>query len=424
MVESWIKRDKEVYAKSYRFPSLVITKSEGINLTDIDGKSYLDFTSGGHTCNLGHKPEAVISAVLQQIDQTGLSSIGWTLNPTRIKFAEKLLEVAPGSLSKGRIGLCNTGSDATELVLRLARQYTKKPLALCFFGCFHGQTTLGSLALNTSPHGRKYGVPSIPDIMYVPFPYCYRCPFGKEKSSCNFECIDFIEFQFETRVIPPEYVGVLFIELIQVHGGVIPLPEGYLERLTTLCKQEGILIAVDEVTTGFGRTGRIFALEYWDVDVDILYMAKSIASGLSLGAIIATQEIMENFVGGGTYSGNPVACAASHATISSIQDNGILKNVQKMGEYLEMKLRELSTTHSIIGDVRGRGLLYGVELVERGKQPARDQTRNIIDEMVTKGLLMFPAGVYQNVLRLCPPLIIQKEDIDKSIEILQDVLPK
>lgn len=421
--ESWIERDKEACTKRYRFPSLVITESDGITLKDIDGKTYLDFTSGGQTSNLGHKPAEIISAVEQQIQQTGISSLGWTLNPTRIKLAEKLREVVPGSLSQGKVGFCNTGSDATELVMRLAKQHTNRPLVLCYFGCFHGQTSLGSLALNTSPHGRTYGVPDVPGIMYVPYPYCYRCPFGKEYPNCQFECIEFIKYQFETRVIPPEYVAVFFIELIQVHGGVIPLPDGYLEQLANLCKQEGILIAVDEVATGFGRTGKIFALEHWDVDVDILYLAKSIASGLSLGAIIAKQEVMQNFMGGGTYSGNPVACAASLANINVIQERDILENVQEMESYLNKRLKELSARHPIIGDIRGLGLLIGVELVENGKTPAKNQTKIIIDKMAKEGLLMFPAGVYQNVLRLCPPLIIQKDDIDKAIDILERALP-
>ncbi|MFW9853595.1 MAG: aspartate aminotransferase family protein [Candidatus Thorarchaeota archaeon] len=420
--ENWTDRDQRACARKYRFPSLIITESDGVYLKDNKGNKYLDFTSGGQTSNLGHGSKTILEAVEQQLHRTGFSSFSWTLNPTRIELAEKLLKLAPGTLSHGKVGFCNTGSDATELVMRMAKQYSKKPLVICYFGCFHGQTSLGSLALNTSPHGRTYGVSEVPGIMHVPYPYCYRCQFGKTYPDCEFECLDFISYQFDTRVIPPESVAVIFIEPVQVHGGVIPLPDGYLDRLAGLCRNHGILLAIDEVTTGIGRTGKMFAIEHWNAQVDFLYLAKSIASGLSLGAIIGNSAVMENFKGGGTFSGNPAACAASLANIEAIQSRELLDNVRKTGMYLVERIREIKDSHPIIGDIRGLGLLIGVELVEDKKKPARNLTKNIIDQMAKMGLLMFPAGVYQNVLRFCPPLITEKTDIDKAIEILEVTL--
>ncbi len=416
--ESWVKRNNLSLAKNYRFPFLMVKEADGVFLRNEDGKEYLDFTSGGQTSNLGHKHPAILSAVKNQLERTGLASLGWVLNDIRIELAEELKKIVPGQ-SRGKVGYCNTGSDATELSWRLAQDYTKKPMVICHFGCYHGQPSMGALALNTSPHGRKYGVPQIPGIFYVPFPYCYRCLFKQVYPECNFTCLDFVEYQFETKVIPDEKVAAFFFEPVQVHGGVIPLPDGYLQKLARICQSRGILLVADEVTTGFGRTGEMFGIEHWDANIDIVYFAKSIASGMSLGAIIANEEIMSHFHGGGTFSGNPVACAASLANIRTIKEQDLLKHSREMGIYLRKLLAEISPSNCTIGDIRGLGLLTGVELVHSDNQPAKEETKMIIDRAAQEGLLMFPAGVHQNILRLCPPLIIQKGDIDRAIGIIE-----
>lgn len=416
--DSLIRRDSKSLERNYRFPFLVVKKADGVYLIDEKDKMYLDFTSGGQTANLGHKHPVILEAVKNQMNGTGLAALGWTLNETRIKLAEKLKQIVPGTGSTTRVGFCNTGSDATELSLRLAQQYTGRPMVICQFGCYHGQASMAALAMNTSPHGRKYGAPEIPGIFYVPYPYCYRCLFNQKYPECEFACLRFVEYQFETKVIPEEKVAAFFFEPIQVHGGVIPLPDGYLSKLSEICQSRGILLVADEVTTGFGRTGKMFGIEHWDTAVDIVYMAKSIASGLSIGAIVANKEIMSNFHGGGTFSGNPLACAASLANISSIVEQGLLNNCRNMGAYLRKKLDEIATSDSRIGDIRGLGLLMGIELVRENSEPAKSLTKIIIDKAAKSGLLMFPAGVYENVIRLCPPLIVQEEHIDMSIEIL------
>lgn len=420
-----MKRNLESSARRYRFDFIAVTECDGLRLKDVAGRTYLDFTSGGQTSNLGHKPPEVIAAVQEQIARTGLTSLGWVLNDTRIRLAEKLKEISPGALSRGRVGYCNTGADATELSLRLARQFTGRSMVICSFGCFHGHTSLGSLSMNACPQGRSYDTMQIPGVMYVPFPYCYRCLFNQKVSSCGFECLRFVEYQFETKVIPPDRVAAFFIEPIQVHGGIVPLPDGYARELARICHENGILLVIDEVTTGFGRTGKMFGIQNWDVEVDILYMAKSVAAGLSLGAIVAGEEIMANFKGGGSFSGNPVACAASLANIDVIEKRDLLSQARRQGEHLSRRLAELSENHQIIGDVRGLGLLAGVELVEdaRTKKPATKATETIVRAAAREGLLMFPGGAYDNVLRLCPPLIATTEDIDEAMSILDRVLP-
>ncbi len=423
MENTWIERNAESCARNYRFPSMLITQAEGIHLKDIQGRSYLDFTSGGQTANLGHCPPEVMSAVMTQLEHTGLTSLGWVMNEQRVVLAETLKRIAPKELSSGMVGFCNTGSQATELSLRLARQYSGRPMAVCTFGCFHGQTSMGALALNTSPDGRKYGVPQVPGILYVPYPYCFRCPFSREAESCRLECLEFIRYQLETEVIPPDETAVFFIEPVQVHGGVVPLPEGYMKGLRRLCDEYGILIAVDEVVTGMGRTGKWFGVQNWEVEVDLLYMAKPLASGLSLGAVIGRKDIMTHFRGGGTFSGNPVACAAALATISLIEEKSLLEQCARTGKYLRRRLHDILGEHPLVGQIRGCGLLLGIELVKETNtnEPAPEETAAIIEASAKNGLLMFPGGVYHNTLRLCPPLITTEADIDKATDILEKI---
>jgi 4-aminobutyrate aminotransferase len=416
-LEAWINRDSNSIARRYRFPSLMIKKAAGIYLVDVNNKRYLDFTSGGQTANLGHSHPFIISAVESQLEKTGVAPLGWILNDVRIQLAETLKKVAPGR--DRRVGFCNTGSDATELAWRIAAEHTSRPMAICHFGCYHGQTSMGALAMNTSPDGRNYGVPQVSGVFYTPYPYCFRCLFKLNSSECGFACLDFFEYQLNTRVIPEERVCAFFFEPIQVHGGVIPLPDGYLRRLADLCHSRGILLVADEVTTGFGRTGRMFGVEHWNVDVDIIYMAKSMASGLSLGAVLAERDIMSSFRGGGTFSGNPVACAASLASISVIQEKKLLEHSTKSGEYLKKRLAELTPVNCSIGEIRGKGLLLGIELILGDGLPAKEETRRIIETSAKEGLLMFPAGAYQNVIRLCPPLTIEMEEIDDAITIIE-----
>lgn len=422
--EDWITRGRDVIARKYRFPTLTITKSDPLYLIDIEGKKYLDFTSGGQTANLGHKPQKVLGAVQHQLEMTGLSSLGWLPNDTRVRLAEKLMSIAPRCLRGGKVGFCNTGSEATELSFRLAKQYTGRDIVLCSFGCFHGQTSQAALSLNTSPHGRKYGLPLVSGVFYVPFPYCYRCLFGAEYPDCELACLDFVRYQFDTNVIPPEQVAAFFLEPIQVHGGVIALPPLYAEEVSRLCKEYGIILAVDEVTTGFGRTGHMFSIEKWGCEIDLLYMAKPMAAGLNMGAIISNEEIMDYFRGGGTFSGNPVAAAASLANIETIEEEKLLENCRSVGGYFKSELHERFGDHERVGDIRGEGLLLGIELVtdRASKKPDCDLTQHVIRRSMQEGLLIFPAGVFQNVIRICPPLNISRKEVDTAVEILQGVI--
>ncbi len=420
--EYWMEKDETVIKKNYRFPSVVLSNSQGVYVTAVDGTRYVDFTSGGQTCNLGHNHPEIRRAVNEQIELTGFCSHGWMRNATRTKLAEKLLQHLTGKIENPQIGFCISGSDATELVMSLTKERTERHMLLCHFGCYHGSISTDALAMNTSAHTGSY--PQMPGIMYQPFPYCYRCPFGQDPSVCDIACLDFLEYQFETNVIPPEETAAFFIELIQVHGGIIPMPSKYLSRLHKICKREGIQLVVDEVTTGFGRSGNMFAIDYYDIDVNVVYFAKSIANGLPLAAIVANKEIMSGFSGGGTFSGSPISCAAGLASFEILQRKDTLMQAQKVGRYLLERLNEIKTDDPLIGDVRGRGLLIGVEIVEPDKSPAPARTKKVIDHLLRAGVLVFPAGAYQNVLRLCPPLISTEPIVDVFMKRLEEALKK
>jgi 4-aminobutyrate aminotransferase len=416
----WRLRSKNC-ARILRFPDIVSAECHGVYIKDIDGNVYIDFTAGAHTVNVGHNHPKIIKAVNQQMQRTGTASMNWVANPSRILLAEKLKQIAPGQLKKGQVGFCNTGSDGAEISLRLAQIYTERSRVLCCFGCSHGQTSMGASALNTSPR-RRSGFPLVPGIAYVPFPYCYRCIWGQNNQDCDLHCLNLLEYELDTEVVPPQEVAAFFLEPIQLHGGIVVPPDQYIQRIRKLCDKYGILLIVDEVATGFGRTGKMFGIEHSNVDPDIIYMAKSIAAGLPLGAVIASEAIMADFIGGGTFSGHSVACAAALANIDILQQEKLIENAEKMGRLMMRRLAEMSNRHEFIGDVRGGGLLVGVELVEDRdkKTPAVDATKQFIRKAKRKGLLIFPAGVYDNVLRIYPPLSINEMQVNEALGIMDE----
>lgn len=420
--QDWIRMNRN-RARILRFPNLVLSECRGLHVKDILGKTYMDFTSGAHTCNVGHNHPEIASTIIKQMEKTGSAPMNWVVNPTCIKLAQKIKQIAPSSLKSGKVGFCNTGSDATEISMRLAQIYTKKPWILSFYGCSHGQTSMAASSLNTSPR-RRHGFPIVAGIAYVPFPYCYRCLWGKIPEECDLQCFELLKYKLDTNVIPSAKIAAFFIEPIQLHGGITVPPKRYIQELKELCEKYGILLVSDEVATGFGRTGKMFGIENYNISPDIMYMAKSIAAGLPLGAVIANEDIMTEFIGGGTFSGSSISCAAALANIHIIQKEKLLENAAKSGSYIKEKLHEMSNQHKIIGDVRGKGLLLGVELVKDRirKTPAREETRSFVRKAEQRGLLLFPAGVYENVLRVYPPLSIKKSEIDSAVKIMSEIL--
>jgi 4-aminobutyrate aminotransferase len=337
-------------------------------------------------------------------------------------LAAKLAEITPGSKEK-RVFFGNSGAEAIEASLKLARYHTKRSRILAFFGAFHGRT-MGALSLTASKVVHEKGFsPLVPGITHIPYAYCYRCPYHLEYPGCEIACVEWIRQDLFKRSIPPEEVAAIFVEPIQGEGGYVVPPPEFHQRLYALAKEFGILFVVDEVQTGMGRTGRMTGIEHWGVTPDIIALAKGIASGMPLGAMVSQSQTMTWVPGShaSTFGGNPVSCQAALATIQLLEE-GLIDNAAKMGEYIIKKLRDFQKRYLLIGDVRGKGLMIGVEFVKDRitKEKAIEERNKIIYACFEKGLLILGCG--ENAIRLIPPLIITKREIDIGLAILEEIL--
>jgi 4-aminobutyrate aminotransferase len=295
---------------------------------------------------------------------------------------------------------------------------------LAFFGAFHGRT-MGAISLTASKsiYHKGFG-PLVPAISHVPYAYCYRCAYNLTYPQCDLACVSFIEDMLFARSIPPEEVAAIIVEPVQGEGGYIVPPAGWLPRLRALCDQYGILLVVDEVQSGMGRTGKMFAVEHWNVTPDILCLAKALASGMPLSATIATEAVMSWPPGahGSTFGGNPVSCAAALATLDVLEEEGLMENATLVGNHMLHHLRELAEESCLIGDVRGLGLMIGVELVKdkRSKARAENETNQVVNECFKRGLIVLPCG--PNTIRFSPPLSLKEAEADIALDIFTEAL--
>jgi 4-aminobutyrate aminotransferase len=338
----------------------------------------------------------------------------------QVALAEKLAKLAPGK-GKKKVFFTNSGTEAIEAAIKLARYHTGRKKLISFFGAFHGRT-LGALSLTASRavQREKFG-PLIPEVYQVGYGYCYRCPYNLKYPDCHIACVSYIEEAPFKETVPPEEVAAIVVEPIQGEGGLVMPPPGYHQMLRELTRRHKILLIVDEVQSGMGRTGKMFAIEHWGVEPDIIAVAKGIASGMPLGAIIARSELVDWEPGShaSTFGGNPVACAAALVTLQLLEE-GLVKNARTVGEHLKIKLLDLARKFPSIGDVRGVGLMMGVELVKdrETKEPAPEKRNQIVQKAFRKGLLLLGCG--ESGIRFTPPLVITKKEIDLGIEILED----
>lgn len=419
--KKYLERWKNVNPKPQNRP--VFTKGEGIYLWDVDGNRYMNFSY--LSVSLGHKNPRVVEAVKEQLEKTGVSRIRGPSIP-RIKLMENVMSIVPPGLKDGKFEFCNTGSDAVEFSMELARAYTRKQGLISFLGGHYGYS-IGALSLIADrSENRRLSQPLIPGIIHVPYPYCYRCPLGQTYSSCGLACIEYIQYTFDTVAHPDEVAGVFF-EPIQQVAGIIPPPQEYTSRLSKLCKMNDILLVDDEVASGFGRTGKLFGIEHWGVEPDIMLLGKAFANGISMAGIVARKEIMEKeslfpVVRGGTFIGNPLTCVAANATINEILERELTENSAIIGQYLKDRLVELAEDFPLIGDVRGKGLMIGVELVkdQNTKIPAFKEASLVVAKALRRGLMIGAIGTYRQTLRITPPLIISREEADIAFEIIRD----
>ncbi len=421
--EAMIAMDNAFVSPSYtRIYPLVVDTAQGLWVNDPDGNVFLDFTAGIAVCATGHCHPVVVRAIREQAEKLlHMSGTDFYYTP-QIHLARKLASLNPVE-GGGKVFFGNSGAEAVEAAFKLARWHTRRELNIAFFGAFHGRT-MGALSLTASKAIQKKNYsPLVPGITHVPYPYCYRCPWGLCTPACDTACVRWLEDPLFRTTVPPDEVAAIFVEPIQGEGGyIVPPPEFHIE-LRKLARKYGILVVSDEVQSGMGRTGKMFAMEHFGVTPDIVALAKGIASGLPLGAMIAPAGIMDWEAGShaSTFGGNPVACAAALATIDLLEASLTANAAERGGQMIE-GLRTMQKSIECIGDVRGRGLMIGVELVkDRFTKERASQWRNeIIQKAFQRGLLLLGAG--ENVIRFCPALTISSEEVDVGLSIFEEAV--
>lgn len=419
-----IARDGRVVSPSYtRGYPLVIARGQGAIVEDVDGNCFLDCAAGIAVTSTGHAhPEVVASIVDQAQRYLHMSGTDFYYEP-QVRLAETLSEAVPMR------GPClsffgNSGAEANEAAIKLARYHSQRPFLIAFLGGFHGRT-MGALSLTASRavQRRGFGPTTAPGVFHVPYADCYRCPSGLTPDTCHAECLDFLEERTFVHLVSPDEVAAIVVEPIQGEGGYLVPPAQFHQRLRALADRYGILLVMDEVQAGMGRTGRMFAIEHFGVQPDIITMAKGIASGLPLGVATARAGVMDWTPGAhaSTFGGNPVACAAALTTIRLLRET-LIANAASVGAYLLDGLRALQQKHAIIGDVRGKGLMIGIELVRdrQTKERATTERDRVVDEAFARGLLVLGAG--RNVVRLSPPLVLTRAQADIAVRILDEAL--
>ena len=416
--EEWLARERAHLSQVlYRYTPLVIDHAQGSYLYTVDGRRYLDFASGIAVTNLGHGHPDVLRAAHEQLDRLVHTSVVAHHEPA-IELAERIAAVAPGKLDK--VFFANSGAEAVEGAIKLARYTTGRSALIAFQGAFHGRT-YGALSLTASKsYYRERYEPFLPGVYHAPYPYPYRNPSGPGEEATLTYVFDFIEEMLDTRV-PPRNIAAFIVEPVLGEGGYVVPPAGFMPRLRALCDQHGILLIADEVQSGYGRTGKMFACEHTGVVPDIMTLAKSIASGLPLSAVVASSKLMDQWepaAHGSTFGGNPVSCAAGVATLEVFQREGILANATEKGNDLLRRLRRLQQQSPAIGEVRGLGLMVGVELVNPDGSPNKELQKKIRQVCLDSGMVVLSCGPHDNVLRLVPPLNISQAELDEGWEIL------
>jgi 4-aminobutyrate aminotransferase len=403
------------YTRDY---PLVAKRGEGMIVEDVDGNRFLDFSAGIAVVSTGHCHPDVVRAVQRQAETLIHMSGTDFYIPLLAELAQKMAQIAPGNFAK-RVYFGNSGTEAVEAAMKLARYHTKRHRFIAFLGSFHGRT-FGALSLTASKAVQRNGFgPLLPGVTHVPYPNPYHCALGHKPSECDCDSIGFIEKLFKTAV-PPEEVAAIVVEPVQGEGGYIIPPRNFLNRLRSLADRHGILLLFDEVQCGMGRTGKMWACEHFGTVPDILVTAKGIASGMPLGVMVARAEVMNWGPGAhaSTFGGNPVCCAAAMETIRLLEEKYIA-NAARMGEYLLERLANWPEKHPIVGDVRGLGLMVAVELVksQQTREPHPEARKKVVRRAFEQGVLILGCG--ESTVRFMPPLIVERDQIDHALEVLE-----
>jgi 4-aminobutyrate aminotransferase / (S)-3-amino-2-methylpropionate transaminase / 5-aminovalerate transaminase len=404
---------------------IYVAKAEDAWLEDVDGNRYIDFAGGIGCANAGHRQEAVVDAIRGQLDKFLHMCVQVTPYEGYIRLAERMNEVTPGKFPKKTLFL-NSGAEAVENAVKIARAYTKRPAIIAFEDAFHGRTMM-TLALTSKTHPYKAGFAPFPGEVYrVPFAYCYRCSYNLKYPSCDLYCARHLEDSFK-RVVANEEVAAVIAEPVLGEGGFIAPPPDYFKVLIELCHKHGILFIADEVQSGFGRTGALFASERYGIEPDLLVTAKSLGGGLPLAAVTGRAEIMDAPAPGGlggTFAGNPLSCSAALAVLELFETEKLLTRANELGDRFQRRAREWQRRWPIVGDVRGLGGMQAIELVKSNetKTPATDETKQITQYCYEHGLITITAGSYSNVIRVLVPLVATNEQMDEGLDVLESAL--
>ncbi len=404
-----------------RYTTLGVVKGEGSYLYGEDGKKYLDFASGVAVCNLGHNHPAVTRAAKEQIDKLVHAGHNVVYYEAYVELAEKLVELTGGDTM---VYFSNSGAEANEGALKLAKYVTGRPAVISFKGSFHGRTMGAAAVTGSNSSYRKNYEPLVPGTYFLEYPNLYRTPYEYDGVHCPEQYMKQFDDLF-SQLVDPSMVAAIIMEPLQGEGGyIVPHPD-FIKYVRDICDKYGIMLIFDEIQTGFGRTGKMFCYEHLGIKPDIMTTAKALGAGFPLSAVIAKKEIMEKWPSGahgGTFGGNPVSCAAGLASIK-VLESGVIDNAAKEGEYFKNKLLELQKKHSCIGDVRGIGLMLATELVKEDGSPDSQLCADVMHAAVKEGLILLKCGTYSNVIRYIAPCNVTSEQIDFCIEVLDKLLP-
>ncbi len=418
-------RNKHVPQGLANITTAFIKEARGAIMIDVDGRELIDFAGGIGVNNVGHCHPKVVAAIKDQAEKFIHTCFHVAPYESYLELAAKLNDLAPGDFDKMTM-FANSGAEADENAIKIARYATKRPAVISFENGFHGRTLLTmALTSKVKPYKLGYG-PFAPETYRMPYAYCYRCPFGQKYPACNVSCADYLEEFFITHVAAEQTAAVI-VEPIQGEGGFVTPPQEYFAKLHAICRKNGILLIVDEVQTGMGRTGKIFAIDHWGVQPDMITSAKSLAGGMPLSAITGRAEIMnQSHVGGlgGTYSGNPLSCRAALAVLEILVEDGLLKRGVQLGEKLLKRFQAMQENHEIIGEVRGKGPMLALELVRdrETREPAGDEAKQLTKLCFEKGLVLLSCGNHGNVIRVLMPLVITDEELERGLSILEESL--
>ena len=402
-----------------------IQSGKGALVYDVEGREYIDFAGGIAVMNVGHSHPKVVAAIKDQAEKFTHTCFMVLPYEHLVKLAEKLTAALPGNTPKSALFI-NSGAEAVENAVKIARYYTKRPAIIAFDHSFHGRTML-TMTLTGKVKPYKFGFgPFAPEIYHMPFAYCYRCPFHLQYPQCGVSCADYLQ-EFFLSYVAPESTAAVIAEPIQGEGGFITPPPEYFPKIMKICEDNGILFIADEIQTGMGRTGVMFAMEHCGIEADLTTVAKSLAAGMPLSAVVGKADIMGSVHPGGvggTYGGNPVAAAAALAVMEIFEQEGLLAKAQQLGTKLRQRLDRFKEQYEMVGDVRGIGPMLAMELVKdrAAKTPATDEAKALLKYCFDRGLIVLACGGYGNVIRLLMPLVIEDAQLEKGLAILEEGL--